>query len=448
MDQNVEFAYRGNVKAIKRLNDLLGAGKFSRSSEAKESLEKQLRHKLHVQRGLEEKLWCPLYDDEGYFPTGLLPYVHYILEESRVHYEVIDERIKPEKQIKFILKETFPPLRYYQKEAYRKLSEQHRGVVEMPTGTGKSLTAARMIWELGLPTLIITPGKSLTDQMTKTLVKHFGKGKVKKLTTKDVKLKTINVVNIQALVNMDPKIFKDIRLAMIDEFHHAAADTYLAVNEEHLSECYYRIGFTATNFRNDGAELALRSVLSEVLHQYSIQQAIEDGFLMKPEFVEVPIRLDKEKTYQTAYKKQIVQNKKRNQLVKEIAEDHPDDAVIILVKQVAHGELLKKMLPDAEFIHGEIKDGDREKVMEKFRKGQIKRLIGTSVIGEGVDLPVARVLILAAGGKARGQVMQNIGRVLRLHPDKDTPIIYDFTDEDGSWLESHSEARFEVYDMY
>ena len=75
-------------------------------------------------------------------------------------------------------------------------------------------------------------------------------------------------------------------------------------------------------------------------------------------------------------------------------------------------------------------------------------LIGTSVIGEGVDLPCAENLIMAGGGKARSQVIQNIGCVLGIMGEKEKATIFDFTDRDGGFLEEHSEERSLIYEEY
>lgn len=444
MDQTVEYGYRSVIYKIKKINTLLG----SQLNVDKASLQRELKHLLHVCRGIEDKLWRPLYDSEGYFPTGLLPKVLAILENRKTEVEVIDNRKKPETEFKFVLKESLPPFRYPQKIAVKYALEQHRGVIVLPTGVGKTKAACKIVQELGVTTLVVVPSKSILDLMVNDFVKHFGKGKVQKLNTKNFKLKAINVINIQALVNIDPKHFASVKAVVFDEFHHAASDTYLEANEEHLKDCYYRIGLTATNFRNDGADLALEAVLSNVLYEYPVKQAISDKFLMQPHFEIIPIKLGSERTFQKAYKTQIVENVERNRLVKDVAEHHKKDSVLILVKQIEHGEELQKLIPGSEFVRGDTKDGDREKTLEAFRKGQLKCLIGTTVIGEGVDLPIANVLIMAGGGKSRIQVMQNIGRALRLAENKPEPLIYDFTDTDDSWLEEHSDARSEIYEIY
>lgn len=446
VDQTVEFSYRGNLKRMQRLNDLIADPRFPK--DRKEALQQELRQCLHINRGLEAKMYRPLFDSEGYFPTGLLTRALEILNRRQVKYEIQDRRKKPERKYQFLLKEQLPQLRYYQKAAARELEARHRGIVVMPTGTGKTKTACRMIHDLGVKTLVVTPGKEIVKLMMDDLERFFGKGKVKRLTTKDSKTKEINVVNIQALVKLDPAVFADIDMVIIDEFHHAAADTYLIANEAHLASCYYRIGLTATNFRNDGADIALNAVLSEVLYEYEIKTAISDGYLMKPEFRIIDHLPHQADSYQEAYRDCIVNNVERNAHIVDLVKQHPKDSVIILVKQIDHGEILTGMIPGSQFIHGESKEADREKMLTAFRKGELKCLIGTTVIGEGVDLPCANVLIMAASGKARSQIMQNIGRVLRILEGKKQPLVYDFTDRDGSWLEEHSLLRKNIYNQY
>lgn len=453
LNQAVAYTYHGNLRQIERIKQQLSPdAKIKISSSAKLELMGRIKSLEGENRGLFRDLYKVLFKD-GSFSTGLLPKFLAILNGSGSEYEIDDRRRKPaQKQIKHVLKESFPPRRYYQRAMSRLFVEKGRGIGVAPTGTGKTLTIASLIWEMGVKTLIITPNKAITVNMIDTLVKHFGKSKVTKLTTKSTKTTEINVCNIQALVKMNPAMFEDVDCVIIDEFHHAAAETYQEVNEKHLKNVYYRIGMTATNFRNDGSDLALEAVLSEVLYEYGIKQAIEDGFLVRPEFQIEETFFEGRSNYQDEYKEGIVENDDRNALIAQIAEHHKEHQVIILVQHVEHGERLKALIPHAAFLHGTEKDLVRNNTMEDYRKGKITCLIGTSVIGEGVDLPCAAVLVMAGGGKARSAVMQNIGRVLRPYEGKEFALVYDFTDtgtgEEPIYLEEHSKLRQEIYAQY
>ena len=296
--------------------------------------------------------------------------------------------------------------------------------------------------------VIITPDKNITANAYDSLIAFFGEDNVQRLK-KGAKLKRINVCNIDTLRGLDPKIFEGLGACIIDEFHHAAADTYREININHLKDCYFRIGLTATNFRNSGDDLALEGVLSHVIYVYTIKQALEDGYLVKPEFRWINNRIKKaKKKYQEQYKESLVENEERNNEIVKICEKHKDDHVIVLVNQIKHLEILKKLMPWASTIDGKDKDADRTRVLNDFRKGNINVLIGTTVLGEGVDLPIANVLIMAGGGKARSKVIQNVGRVLRLYEGKDGAIIYDFQDAGAGFLEEHASLRKDVYNTY
>jgi hypothetical protein len=240
-DQTVEFSLSKSESKIRSLNKILDSG--NRLVDL-QKIERELARELHIHRGLTKKLTISLYE-KGTFPTGLLPRAVSILNEMGHEVKQNDKRVRPKLgQIKLLTKESLPALRYYQKTAARKLQEEGRGIVVMPTGTGKTVTVARMIWDLSVSkTLIVTPSKRITSMMLKTMTKYFGKGKVEKLSTKSKKVdKPINIVNIQALIKMDPNLFADLDAVFIDEFHHSAADTYREVNLNHLKRCYFRIG--------------------------------------------------------------------------------------------------------------------------------------------------------------------------------------------------------------
>jgi superfamily II DNA or RNA helicase len=447
IDQQADYQFQRAMKQLKRVNALLSNKSFSGDgSELKQQraiLSKQLKE-LDAQRKISLLR-------SGEFASGLLPRTLDWLIEHKLDYKLVDKRVEPKKNsVKLQSKIPFPDLRHYQKSAVKRLLDDGRGIVVLPTGTGKTVTAAKMLWSLGVKTLIITPSKSITDMMEQVMSKFFGSGAVEVLNTKTAKLKkSISICNIQSLVKIPATVFKDVSCVVIDEFHHSAAETYQEVNLNHLKNVYYRIGLTATNFRNDGSDMALEGVLSEVLFEYPVQTAIKEGYLTQPKFEIVDIAMEGGiSNYQKAYKINIVTNVTRNNTIAEIAKDHKKQKMLILVQHKEHGEKLKELIPWADFIHGEEKDDVRQKMLKDFETGKLNCLIGTSVIGEGVDLPSAEVLIMAGGGKARSQIIQNIGRVLRIKPGKTHALIYDFNDLDDSYLQDHSEARQQIYDEY
>lgn len=64
---------------------------------------------------------------------------------------------------------------------------------------------------------------------------------------------------------------------------------------------------------------------------------------------------------------------------------------------------------------------------------------------EGLDVPVASVLVMACAGRSAAKIEQRTGRVLRAYGDKSRGTIYDFVDRQHSLLANQSRARQEVY---
>jgi DNA repair protein RadD len=460
--QKATSEYYHLLKNVKTINKILKNTKID-DDKRKRTEKWKTTNQLKI-NNIIPQLKVRLYNkDKKEFPTGLLPRVINLLDKKGIEYELIDKRQKPQIGLyRFVLREPFPKLRYYQKDAVRAIVEgsidsgkykgfdmSGRGIINAVMSSGKSLMCCKMIWDLGVKSIVVTPSKPITDHMYDTLIKYFGKGKVAKLDTKSVKTKPINVVNIQALIKLDPKLLRDVSACYIDEFHRAASETYREANLNHLKNCYYRVGLTATAFRSDGSDMGLESVLSTIVFKYDYNQAQKDNFLVKPDFEIISIELKTHDTYQQEYDHEIVRNKKRNKLIRDCTLYHKNDNIIILVKRIEHGDTLKKIIPDSFFLNGKEKDSVRTKVMTDFRSGKLKCLIGiNTILGEGIDLPIANLLIMAGGGKSKGQTMQNLGRVLRLYPGKTEAVIYDFSDHGSRYLSEHSLIRQEIYKTY
>jgi superfamily II DNA or RNA helicase len=157
---------------------------------------------------------------------------------------------------------------------------------------------------------------------------------------------------------------------------------------------------------------------------------IERGYLARPyiDFIEVePMAFARKLKYQDIYRIAIVFNEDRNTKIAIKAIELADKGkVYIHVKRVAHGEqlthLINELLPSdarqAEFIYGEDTTETRKKVIDAFKNKDLKILVST-LLGEGVDLPEMYALILASGGLSRTFVQQVFGRLLRISQHKE-----------------------------
>jgi superfamily II DNA or RNA helicase len=171
-----------------------------------------------------------------------------------------------------------------------------------------------------------------------------------------------------------------------------------------------------------------------ICYNISTSDLIERGFLARPyiDYLEVdPIPIPRHMKYQEVYKKAIVNNEDRNtQIALKAIELAEKGKTYIHVRQVAHGKLLAAMInellpvgyPKAEFIYGQDTTQTRQRVINSFRKKDLRIMIST-LLGEGMDLPEMYALILASGGLSRTFVQQVFGRVLRGSVHKEVEFI-------------------------
>ncbi len=71
----------------------------------------------------------------------------------------------------------------------------------------------------------------------------------------------------------------------------------------------------------------------------------------------------------------------------------------------------------AEEIHGDLPGEKRRIRLAQFRNGNLQVVVAPRVLDEGVDVPDAEVAIVLAAFRTRRQMIQRLGRVLRLKDD-------------------------------
>jgi len=398
------------------------------------------------------------------FPTGHLNIVKDVLEVVYPKYKTIDHRVVPDKKFDFVLCEEFHKPRYYQDEMHEQGVNTGRGVFESAVGSGKSLILMRLLEHFGVKSLIVVPSKPLMNQLKKALIKHFGRRNVivvdsKKLSASKMrKLKKIPIrlINIQSMASLNKKkaieeYFGDIDAIFIDEIHHAGSKSYTDLLPA-LEHVYYRFGFTGTFLRNDEKTLDMWGFLSNRLYNYPAFKAIEEGYLTPIEVIIHTLQGIGTKNYQREYKKNYCGGVELLSKIKEILTDYvkKNEQVLILVNRKDQaGKVIHEFLDELGFENTYISgDDDKETIdeaLEAFNKKEIRILIGSTVIGEGIDITSSDHLIMAQGGKSEIAIVQATGRLVRLYEGKLKGILHDFRFVDTKYMEKHLKARKSIY---
>lgn len=273
----------------------------------------------------------------------------------------------------------------------------------------------------------------------------------------------------------------NIKVVLSDEIQTAASDSYSRTFEQ-LNNTILRLGFTGTMPKQPEKEIKIRALFGDTISKVSNEDLISKGVSTKC-YIKLldfyyPKNLDSEverelaisrvsrnqqplQRYQLAYQKGIVENQLRNELIAKLAkklalaeiEKNSGLGTLILVNSIEHGENIIKELDKInlineigyEFIKGDDNQEDRELALDRLKIGETQILIGTTILDAGIDVPFIKNIIYVSGGKSFVQVLQRIGRALRLKEGKDKSIIFDIVDREHSLLYKHAQKRIKYY---
>jgi superfamily II DNA or RNA helicase len=392
------------------------------------------------------------------FPTGLLNIAIESLSALNASYELVDERQSPGETA--ILRWNNAPWepRYYQNEMIKLGLEAGRGVFEAAVGSGKSLVMANLIKHNSCRSLVIVPSRGLSGQLFNDFSEWFGAGNVELLDAQKIRKlkrpKAISIVTVQSLGSLvKTGEFKDfakwIDAVYVDEVHHAGASTYTNLLKD-LEHVYYRYGFSGTFLRNDAKTLEMWSFLSNVLYEYPAHRAIQEGFLTPLEVHMYNMDGRSFMNYQKEYDHHYCENFKLFNKIGEIASHYGESQILVLVNKkdkcglVVH-EFLKSVGIENSYISGDNSKDEINDTIALFNDKKIRVLIGSSVIGEGIDIRSTDHLIMCNGGKSEITMVQAAGRVLRLYEGKTKAFIHDFRFNGSKYMSKHADEREDIY---
>jgi len=407
---------------------------------------------------LKETEWVCWYQD-GRFPTGLINIVKEAISTLNVPYKVVDHRKKPvNDQIMKWRNEPFPP-RYYQKDMIDLGLSEGRGVFVAAVGTGKSLVLARILKELSITSLVIVPSVALGVQLESDFKKWFGDHMVETVNTAKVRsgksLRPIRISTIQSLASLQKSgelqnLVHDVGALFVDEIHHAGSASYTNLLKE-IDHVYYRFGFTGTFLRNDSKSLDMWGFLSNVLYRYPAHKAIGEGYLTPIKASIYELHAKPSRSYPKEYDNAYCGNPELLNKVKEIClAAKADEQVLILVKNkdkagVILNEFLELNGIENSYISGDDKKEVINSTIQAFNEKKIRRLIGSSVIGEGIDIRSTDHLIMCQGGKSEIVIVQGVGRAVRLFEGKSIANVHDFDFPGTKYMRKHTSQRIDIY---
>lgn len=409
-------------------------------------------------KNLKASEWVCWFANDS-FPTGHLNIIRETLKSLNVEFVELDHRKVPTNDciMKWVNRPYDP--RYYQKDMIALGLNEGRGVFESAVGTGKSLILAYILKELSVTSLIIVPSVGLGLQLENDFVKWFGRGMVETVTTKNVrggkKLKPIRIVTVQTMASLQKTdeirdLVNDVGALFVDEIHHAGSASYTNLLSA-IDHVYYRFGFTGTFLRNDSKSLDMWGFLSNVLYRYPAHKAIAEGFLTPIEVNVHELHGKPSRSYPKEYDNNYCGSEQLLNKVRDLCQEAGDnEQILILVKNKDKaGKLFHEFLLAHDIENAYISGDDKKEVINEtikaFNDKKVRVLIGSSVIGEGIDVRSTDHLIMCQGGKSEIVIVQAVGRGVRLFPGKSVARVHDFDFVNTKFMRKHLTQRVDIY---
>lgn len=379
----------------------------------------------------------------------------------------------------------------HQDIAVKTFLEKEHGILAMATGTGKTVTAMKIINKLfdsgEIRRVVITMyGNDLLDQWAiqirenyknKQINYHYAAQKMMKdfvmhpddsilILSRDSK----NLSRLLDLFDRLPGDYRNDTLFVFDEVHGAGSNTFVENLSGRLSPYRYRLGLSATPEReyDEAGNDFLLNEIGEVIFEFTLQDAIKKGILCEFNYIPLPYVLTEEEKLK---KRKIIAafNAKKESgepvdekdmftqlaLVNKTAVNKLEEfenlisqrpellqKCIIFVQTMEYGAKLQEILVRYSDKYHTYYADDEKINLENFAAGKIDCLLTCKKISEGIDISSVTNIILFSSDRSRLVTTQRIGRALRLdknNPEKKATVV-DFVIEDSEENDNNADA--------
>ena len=332
----------------------------------------------------------------------------------------------------------------YQEDMVKRVQEVFRHhdsvIVQMPTGTGKTHVLAAIV-EMYLKKYVwvVAHRRELVSQIKDTLARFFP----------DLDSEKIQVTSIQWLSRHYREIEDKPSLIVIDEAHHALAETYAEVMNTYPKA--KKLGLTATPYRMNGK--GFTDLFEMLLCSWNMERFIAEGRLSLYDYYSIKPDSADQLLIDSLQKRGVdgdYQQKELNKVMDvrpslerlclTIKQYVPGKKGIVYAISIQHAEHIAEYYREngikAVAISSKTPLAERQELIERFKSSslpsslksqddEIEVLVSVDLFSEGFDCPDVEFIQLARPTLSLAKYMQMVGRGLRVAEGKDYCVILD-----------------------
>jgi len=328
----------------------------------------------------------------------------------------------------------------------------HRGVVALPTGSGKTRLALAAMHRTQLSALCLVPTRVLLDQWLREIRLVYG-GAVGCYGDGVRQLAPLTVATFESAYRHMDQLGDRFGLLIVDEVHHFGGGLRDEALEMTVADA--RLGLTATPPRDSGAAACLAELVGPTVFELAVAD-LAGGFLASLDAITLYLDLAPEErsaytslaaVFNRAYtdfcrmapgarwvdftrhsartaegrralsawrqmRRLLSFTRAKRRALEPVLGRHRDSRVLIFTADnetaytIAREHLVMPLTCD-------IGRPERDDVLGRFRRGDIRTLVSARVLNEGLDVPDADVAVIVGGALGEREHVQRVGRLLR-----------------------------------
>ncbi len=321
-------------------------------------------------------------------------------------------------------------LRSYQRQAVDSWLPSGTGVIVLPCGAGKTVTAIAAAAAVGANTLVLVTGQASLSQWERELQRFttIDDGDIGHYTAGRKEIRPITLATYQVMATRRGGRFRHLEmihdgdwgLIIYDEVHLLPSAVF---NLTAGIQARRRLGLTATLIREDGREADVFTLVGPKRFDVPWAELELDGWIAPARCVEVRVtasdveRLAHAKADQRAKAAVAATVEAKLDVVDSLLERHRGEPTLII------GTYLDGLRPIAErfdlpLVTGKTPQRERLRLFDELRRGALGALVVSKVANFSLDLPEVSVAIQVSGSfGSRQEEAQRLGRILRPKAD-------------------------------